>query len=144
MKKCIVILVLILALVGCGQTINSIKMTPEQQAYVVQAMQQPIPISVTKDKSDETWGRILSFISQYASMKIRVATDYIIETFAPIGGPTPFYAYEAIRAVKGDTVEFNLRCYNDYGAREEECNRNVHLLAHYAVTGELIPNLIIR
>ena len=145
MKIFLVLLVLTGFILACNTTVNSIKLTPEQQEYVARAMQQAIPVVVPKDKAEETWGRIQSFIGQYASMKIQIATDYIVETYNP-DGSSFHYAYKAAKIVKGDTVEFALSCFSNavFGMADKECARNVHLLAHYAATGELMPELIIR
>ena len=145
MKKYICIVVIMFLAIACNQTVNSIKLTPDQQAYVARAMLQPIPVVIPKDKAEEAWGRIQSFIGQYASMKMQIATDYIIETYNPDGSSFA-YSYRAAKTVKGDSVEFALACFTNaqFGMAQKECERNVHLLALYAATGELIPELIIR
>lgn len=144
MKKLFVLLVLALVALACEPTIQ---LTPDQQAFVYRAMQQPIPVVVAKDKAEEAWGRIQSFIAQYADMKIQIATDYVIETYNPLHHE---FFYKAIKTPKGNTVEFILQCekasidMTSIDKTKAKCDRNVHLWALYAVTGEILPELVFK
>jgi hypothetical protein len=102
----------------------------------------PLVFSVPKDKSDEVWKRINFFISEYSMTKIQVATDILVETNIP--GKMSEFGYSASRTAKGDTVEFKVKCSGPAGS-EKLADRNAHVLAYYAATGETIPsNAVIR
>ena len=139
MKKTFILI--LLALVAFACPLN--KITPEQQAYLNRAMQQPIPVIVSTVQAEEAWGRIQSFIKLCSSRKAQIATDYLIDTYNP-ADKSDYYFYKAEKKVKGNTVEINLEVLWDHGQRREKCDRNLHLLAYYIVTGKLIPELVFK
>jgi hypothetical protein len=145
-KKSLALFFVVACFAACYKTVTSVQLTPEQRYYVDRAMKQPLEFSLPKEQSEEAWARIQSFISQYASMKIQTATDYILETYNPHSEMVPAYAYQANRTPAGDQVNFIVKCFTDaaLGVGKRECERNAHLLAHYAVSSELKPELIIR
>ena len=116
--------------------------TPEANAYLARAMAAPLTFTVPKDKSDEAWGRVNSFIVKYSTMKVQTVSDYIIQTYNPIDN---FHAwgYTANRMTQGDAVEISVTCTYAWG-HEKTATRNAHILALYAVTGELDETLISR
>ena len=116
--------------------------TPEANAYLARAMAAPLTFTVPKDNSDEAWSRVNSFIAKYSTMKIQTASDYIIETFNPINNFHAF-GYTANRMTKGDEVEISVTG-TWYWGQKKAATRNAHILALYAVTGELDETLISR
>ena len=109
---------------------------------LARAMATPLTFTVPKDKSDEAWGRVNSFIVKYSTMKVQTVSDYIIQTYNPIDN---FHAwgYTANRMTQGDAVEISVTCTYAWG-HEKTATRNAHILALYAVTGELDETLISR
>ena len=117
------------------------------QIYVERAMQIPLTFKVSREKEEEVWGRIQSFIAKYSSMKIQIATDYVIETYNPTEGETSLetrFGYKAIKTPVGNEVEFKVECVAGWkGMRavdkynELKADHNAHILACYALTGEI-------
>lgn len=123
---------------------------PEDAAYLKAAMATPLTFTVPAEKSEETWSRINSFISKHSSMKIQTASDYIIETYNPGAGQ---FAYSANRATRGDAAEFTVACvsggpivlyFKGFAHQEKQAEHNAHLLAYFAVTGEVRETLVVK
>ena len=108
---------------------------------LARAMATPLTFTVPKDKSDEAWGRVNSFIARYSTMKIQTASDYIIQTYNPTDKFNA-YGYTANRMTKGDAVEISVDCVY-VESYQKQAIRNAHLLAHYAATGELVDESLI-
>jgi len=123
------------------------------QSYVTRAEQSPLTFKVSKEREEEVWGRIQSFIAKYSSMKIQVATDYVIETYNPSKievrdpkWPGANFGYEAIKTPMGDEVEFEVKCVTGDPSKYYEliAGYNAHYLAHYALTGEIKEEAVWR
>lgn len=125
---------------------SCVTLSPEQKAYVDTVMRQPTTFRVSKAQAEETWGRGQSFIGQHSSMKIQVATDYVLQTYNPSDQSYGIdYGYYLTRTPAGEDVGFNVRCLTNNMFAGGDANRNAHILAHYMVTGELpYPGLIQR
>jgi hypothetical protein len=135
--------IFVLSTVVCFFLISSMfSQEKDDSGFMVKMDKAPLVFSVSKDKSDEIWKRINFFITEYSMTKIQVATDLIIETNNP--GTMGEFAYSASRTTKGDSVEFKVKCVGPAGS-EKLADRNAHVLAYYAATGESIPsNAVIR
>jgi hypothetical protein len=116
--------------------------SPEANVYLSRVMAAPLTFTVPKDKSDEAWARVNSFIAKYSTMKIQTASEYIIETYNPIDN-FHAYGYTANRMTKGNEVEISVTG-TWYWGQKKTATRNAHILALYAVTGELDESLISR
>lgn len=123
------------------------------QSYVTRAKQTPLTFKVPKEKEEEVWGRIQSFIAKYSSMKIQIATDYVIETYNPskieVGDPKwpgANFGYGAVKTPMGDEVEFEVKCISgEPGGWYKLCaDKNAHYLAYYALTGEIEDEVVWR
>ena len=123
------------------------------QKYVARANQTPLTFKVPKEKEEEVWGRIQSFIAKHSSMKIQIATDYVIETYNPLKielsdpeWPGANFGYEAIKTPMGDEVEFEVKCFSgEPGGWYKWCaDKNAHYLAYYALTGEVEEEVVWR
>lgn len=117
--------------------------TPEEAAYLSRAMATPLIFRLSLDRSDEAWGRIQSFIGRFSSMKLQIATDYVIETYNPAGSSVLF-GYSATRTDLPDECEIEVRCMYSNTFTGNDAIQNAHILALYALTGELMPRLIRR
>jgi len=135
--------IFVLSTVVCFFLISSMfSQEKDDSGFMVKMDKAPLVFSVSKDKSDEIWKRINFFITEYSMTKIQVATEFIIETNNP--GTMGEFAYSASRTTKGDSVEFKVKCVGPSGS-EKLADRNAHVLAYYAATGESIPsNAVIR
>lgn len=143
--KTVIILSLIMLCVGCAQYMDRPPTAIGDEAiYLEKAMATPLTFSVAKEKAEEAWSRINGFIGQYSSMKIQTASQYIIQTYNP--SDTIHYGYLANRAQKGDEYEFLVFCFSGggFGGVKKIPNQNAHILAHYALTGEIIPRLVVQ
>jgi hypothetical protein len=78
----------------------SARLSEEEITYLERAWGTPLVFTAPKEEAEEIWGRIQSFIGRYSSTKIRIVTDYVIETYEPIGFFD--YGYHAVRTPKGD------------------------------------------
>jgi len=118
------------------------------QIYIEKAERTPLTFRVPKEKEEEVWGRIQSFIAKYSSMKIQMATDYVIETHNPTktnASFNPKYGFKAIKTLIGDMVEFKVECVAGetdlekagYKYNQMKADHNAHILAYYALTGEM-------
>lgn len=122
-------------------TRETIPPTQEEVDYLNKVMSTSLSFKVPKSKADEVWGRIQSFIGKYASMKIQTATDFVFETYNPPKGERKF-GYSAIRTPMGNQDEFEVRCFSNTTLFIEQAERNAHILAYYALTGEINPKFI--
>ena len=123
------------------------------QSYVMRAKQTPLTFKVPKEKEEEVWGRIQSFIAKYSSMKIQVATDYVVETYNPLKieindpkWPGVNFGYGAVKTPMGDEIEFEVKysVSDSSGYYKLIAGYNAHFLAHYALTGEIEEETIWR
>ncbi len=125
------------------------------QIYVQRAIKIPLTFKVSREKEEEVWGRIQSFIAKYSSMKIQIATDYVIETYNPTKTDEydPKFGYKAIKTFIEDKVEFKVECFagesglnsnagNKYN--EFKADHNAHILACYALTGKIEEKAVMK
>jgi len=143
-KRIILIFVLLFLIGGLSFCTPNIQTTPREQAYLQRALRTPLQFKVEKEKDDIVWGRINSWISRFSSMKVQVANDYMIQTYNPVGFLIPKFGYTASRIPMGDKTGFEIRCSYSGQFSENTANQNAHILAHYALTGEVIPKLIFK
>ena len=149
MKRIFIGLVVCLFFISCATYWQGIMDQPPKGApadldYLTKALAMPLTFSVPNAKAEEVWGRINVFISKYSSMKIQIATNYNVETY----NPTDIieYGYSASRLLKGDETEFTVNCFSggSFGQVKNIPNQNAHILAYYALTGEIVEYLIFR
>ena len=117
--------------------------TLEEQAYIDAVMNTPLVFSIPKEREEEVWGRIQSWIGRYSSMKIQSVSDYVIETYNPSSGEVDF-GYSAIKTIVDDNVEFEVICSCGNMFSGKEAKINAHILAYFALTGEVDPKFIVR
>lgn len=104
-------------------------------------METPLKFTVPREDAEEAWGWIKKFIVKYSSLKILKETDNLIETYTPTGIK---FGYSAIKSLQGDEVEFEVKCFSGNVFLGEEAERNAHILAYYAVNGEVMPKFVSR
>jgi hypothetical protein len=133
--KIIIMGLICLFWVSCSMT-PSKNLTPEETAYLDEAMATPLIFKVPKEKSEEVWGRIQSFIEKFSSMKIQTVSDYLIETYNPKITNID-YGYKAVKTLVGEEVEFSVNCVCGNRLMGKQVQKNVHILALYALTGRI-------
>jgi hypothetical protein len=121
-----------------------IAITPEESDYLSKVNTTPLIFRAPKDQAQEVWGRINGWIGKYSSMKIQTASDYVVETYNPTDFASP-YGYSASRSPLGNEYEFTIRysTSNPYYYKKQ-AELNAHVLAYYALTGEIIERFIGR
>lgn len=122
--------------------------TQIEKDYIEKVWATPLEFRVPNNKEEIIWGRIQSFIGKYSSVKIQVATDYVVQTYNADYGQ---FGYYVTRTPDISETSFSIRCITnpkpeklwsgeyDYSQQAE---LNAHILAHYALTNELMPKFI--
>jgi len=149
---------LMLGLLGCA-SFPARTFTPEQTVYIDRVMKQPLEFDIPKAESVDAWARAQVFIGKYASMKLQVVADNVMETYnAPAGAgfPTVYdcfkYGYGATRLPLGDKVRMTVRCNNGcpnafrgktmtlgadpFALGDRNAEINAHALADFILTGQ--------
>jgi hypothetical protein len=140
MKKTLSLLTI--ALLCCGLTVlGSQKLKPKEVEYLEKAMDAKLQFKLPADKANKAWKRIETFIKKFSSMKITILNDTVIETLAPTRGMMR-YGYRATQTPSSEDMEFAVACSYGNAYSSEQANKNAHLLAYYAQTGELIAKLV--
>jgi hypothetical protein len=124
-----------------SQMATPLASNPEEEAYLAAVRATPLVVSLPKDQADDGWGRAQSFVGKYSSMKVQVATDYVLQTFNP-ASPAIDFGYYITRTPLGDQVEFDVKCVAGNSFTRDSATLNAHVLAHYIQTGELNPKFI--
>ena len=132
-----------MVMTGCATTRTY---TPEETAYMEKAAACPLSFPISKDKAEEAWSRVHTFIAQFSSMKIQTATDYTITTYTPTqrGTIEIYYGYSATRTLMGDEVKISVQCFSNNPYAQGQMSHNAHLFAYYVKTGEVMPQLVNR
>ena len=131
-----------IALLCFGLTVlGSQKLKPKEVEYLEKAMDAELQFKLPVDKANKAWKRIETFIKKFSSMKIKISDDTVIETLPPTRGMIR-YGYRATQTPSGDEMEFAVACSFGNAYSREQANKNSHLLAYYAQTGELIAKLV--
>jgi len=136
-KIAAVVIGISLAFVACTPAL-----TPEEATYLDRINKAPLTFTLPKDEADKAWGRIQAWVALYSPAKIRVASDFIIQTESLRVDLK--YAYIVTRAPKGEVMDFTIKCDINsfvYGPADKQY-RNARILAHYAMTAELMPKFI--
>lgn len=109
--------------------------SPEEQAYFNKATATPLRFTAPREKNEEIWERVRVFIVRYSAVEVRTPDDFSIETFVPQWSEE--FSYAASRSRRGNTVEFTVSCIHGRFGVDAPAQQNAHVLAHYALTGEL-------
>ena len=117
------------------------ELKPKEQEYLENAMNTELQFTLPLKEAKKAWKRIENFIKKYSSMKIKASDDSVIETLQPTAGMTR-YGYRATQTLTGEEAETAVACMFGNIYTREQANKNAHLLAYYAQSGELIPKLV--
>lgn len=86
--------------------------------------------TVPKDKDEIVWARANKYVSDYSDLKIQTQTDFLVETYNPIGeNKYTQTAFKITRQPLGDTVEYEV--ISNRVGWDKKC-------AYYMFYGELI------
>ncbi len=127
--------------VGVGVGLYS----PGETAYLDRAMQTSLTFVIPEEKGDEAWTRIKEFVGEHSSMKILSVTDTSLETVRPAKDGE--FGYTASRAAGQGSHTITVACVCPPGVSaesEKAREKNAHILARYAMTGEIMPRLIAK
>lgn len=130
------------AFLCCGAILfGSQKLKPKEIEYLEKAMDTELKFVLPVEEAEEAWKRIKTFIKKFSSMKIKISDDTVIETLPPTRGMMR-YGYRAIQTPSYEGMEIAVACTFGNAFAREHANKNAHLLAYYAQTGELITKLV--
>lgn len=149
MKKFFILAIVVCLGAACISDPDLKPMPNVDNSYLVNVMDTPLTFLIPKDKAEDAWSRIHLFIAKYATLKIHTSTQDSIETSTPQGMSatdmtfgTVQFSYSAARLQKGAQFEVSVLC--DSPNMKNAAARNAHILAYYALTGELIEKHIRR
>lgn len=130
---------------GCiSAPVAMVESDPAKIAYLDAIKAQAWEFNLPKSESEPAWGRAQNFISKYSSMRIQVATDYVIETYDPSNGNVAF-GYGVTRMMEGDSVAFTVRVSSGNMFAGAYRTMNGDILSYYIATGQLpYPEMIMR
>ena len=124
-----------LSITGCVHTQMLELTTPEREGLSA-AMAHPLTFTVPKEQAGDAWGRAQSFVGRFSSMKLQTATEFIIQTYNPVGSSVA-YGYYVTRTPLGADHQFEVQCVYGNMFSAQDANTNAHLAAHYIATGQL-------
>ena len=137
-KKAIPAALICLALSMCSRPEPRLVYSPasaEEQAYFNKATATPLRFTASRERNAEVWERIRVFIIRYSPVEVRTPDEFSIVTFVPQWSED--FSYSASRMRRGNMVEFTVSCIHGRFGVDAPAQQNAHVLAHYALTGEL-------
>jgi hypothetical protein len=141
MKRWILFLLAILPIwiIHCTPTYDMMVKDPGDRACLDSIKMQPLEFDMNKEESTDAWGRAQSFVAQYSSMKIQIATDYVIETYNPVSRSTLVaFGYHITKTpIGGSRVRVMVKCSSDNMFAGDMARVNAQILAYFIQTGEL-------
>jgi hypothetical protein len=114
-----------------------IGISEQEKSDLAVAMFHPLKFTLAKSEAEDAWGRAQSFIGRFSSMKIQTATDYVIQTYNPVGSGINF-GYYITKTPLGDEVEIEVQCPTDNMFSGKDADINAHIAALYIDTGMLV------
>lgn len=115
--------------------------TKEERKYKKEVEDQRTVFFISKDKAEDSWGRAQAFVGRYSSMKVQVATDYIIQTFNPIGTEVAF-GYSISKAPVDGGFEFSVKVSYSNMFTGSDAEQNAKVCSLYILTGKINPSFI--
>lgn len=119
--------------------------TPKEEEYLKLVWATPLDFLVSNEKAETAWARIQGFIGKYSTMKIQIATDYVVQTY---NAEYEEFGYTATKTPDVTHTKFSVRCQTisirsfhktDYSKQAE---LHGHILAYYAIKGDVMPKFI--
>ena len=102
----------------------------------------PTTFTVAPALDTAAWERAHSFVRRFSSMKIRKATDSVLETHRPPRDETRF-GYSVTRTRVSSGVVYTVECFRRDRWENEHSEQNAGIAATYIRTGDLpYPDLV--
>ncbi len=99
----------------------------------------PLQFAVPNKHAEIASGRAQSFVGRFGTMKLQVATDYVVPTYNPDGAGD--YAYYGTRTPGRSVAVFDVGCQTGGTFEGEEARQNAHIFAYYVKIGLMPPEL---
>jgi len=109
--------------------------TDHDKAELEKAMANELVVSLPSKKAARAWGRAQGFIGRFCRLKLRIVTDYVIQTDPPTAANE--ISYSLSRTDGGDRVEIQIQASAGSPRFEPAANQNAHILSYYVATGEI-------
>jgi hypothetical protein len=98
----------------------------------------PLHFAIPNNEAELAWGRAQSYIGRFSSMKLQVATDYVIQTYNPESAWE--FGYTATRTPGINHALFDVGCQTGGTLGADEAEQNAHIFAYYIKTGLAPPD----
>ncbi len=116
----------------------------EHAAYLREMRAAPTTFRIARALDQTAWKRARSFVARFSSMKVKRATDSLLQTYQPPSNETRF-GYKITRRRARSGVTFTVKCLRRDRWERKHCQENAGIAATYMRTGELpYPDLIHR
>lgn len=112
-----------------------------KQDYVHAALSFPLTFRMKLEDEKNAWGRAQSFIGRFSSMKLQIATEYVLQTYNPVA-PDVNFGYYITKTPIENELEFNVQCITGNIFALGEARTNERYLAYYISTGKLYPEYV--
>lgn len=126
-----------------GACAARVPLTQEQRDFAGRANNYPTSFTLPNEQAEEAWGRAQVFIATYSNMKLQIATQYVLQTFNPVGN-WPRYGYNVTRMQSAGETQFAVQCMCSNMFNGKQAQQNASMLSYYMVTGELEPRFIYK
>ena len=117
---------------------------PDQAGYLREIRSAPTTFRIARALDQTAWKRARSFVTRFSSMKVKNATDSVLQTYHPPSDESRF-GYRVTRRPARSGVTFTVKCLRRDRWEKRQCQENAGIAATYIRTGELpYPGLIHR
>ena len=116
-------------------------LTSVELEYIQAVKEQSLSFSIDKKESEIYWGRASAFLGRYSSMKIQIATNYVLQTYNPNSDKINF-GYTVTRSPSENNDQFFIECSAGQSLLSHQAKLNAQILAYYLKSGKKISNLI--
>jgi len=99
----------------------------------------PLRFAIPNNEAEIAWGRAQSFVGRFSSMKLQVATDYVIQTYNPESAWE--FGYAATRTPGIGHALCDVDCQTGGTLGADEAEQNAHIFAYYVKTGLIPPDI---
>jgi len=139
--------VLICLLCSCG--VQPYEASKSELEYASKAYSHPTTFTLTKTDAQNAWARANLFVTQYSTMKIQNATEYLIDTYN-VTDPG-YFGYTITRTPIGDSTMFVVKCncgvgpkslYNSSMHLTARADFNEHAAAYFMSTGQVMAPMV--
>jgi hypothetical protein len=133
---------LIVLFISCA---SAPPLTEAEQNYLYKIINTPLEWHYAKQNDALYWGRAQSYVGQYSSMKIQIATEFILQTYNPpektrlsdLTKKDEYGYYITKTPLSNDSFSISIRSIPE----TEDGIRNAKICSWYIKTGELPPDL---